>query len=82
MAIRFGQFAPRTGCELLVFLNTGLLDFLSRLCGGEREHLDSHQAHDFLSRLCGGEQSSIEMSLSSDFLSRLCGGEHAVRTFR
>ena len=56
-----------------------LLDFLSRLCGGEETSIQG-QAHGlFLSRLCGGEARNLPIAKPTHFLSRLCGGEARIR---
>ena len=52
-----------------------MLDFLSRLCGGEAFPLLKSQLFYFLSRLCGGEEQACEKYINAVFLSRLCGGE-------
>ncbi|AVV82467.1 hypothetical protein SPWS13_0643 [Shewanella putrefaciens] len=55
-----------------------LLDFLSRLCGGERFSLKPSASYLFLSRLCGGELAWLGDTYVTNFLSRLCGGERRL----
>ena len=52
-----------------------VIDFLSRLCGGEVVTLYQDRGNTFLSRLCGGEVFGKSCQSSGAFLSRLCGGE-------
>ena len=52
-----------------------VIDFLSRLCGGEGLSAAKLRRQDFLSRLCGGEGFSRADDVARQFLSRLCGGE-------
>jgi len=52
-----------------------IINFLSRLCGGEFKNTIYLSNVKFLSRLCGGESLAVEEMLYQLFLSRLCGGE-------
>ena len=52
-----------------------LIDFLSRLCGGEGVIQVNRPCAIFLSRLCGGEVICDKLMQVYNFLSRLCGGE-------
>ena len=52
-----------------------VLQFLSRLCGGEYVVLVTGVMGSFLSRLCGGELLHSLIGVVYMFLSRLCGGE-------
>ena len=53
-----------------------VINFLSRLYGGEHVNLIEKVAKYFLSRLYGGELESLDVQHCIDFLSRLYGGEH------
>ena len=52
-----------------------VINFLSRLCGGESAQIWHRHGLIFLSRLCGGESAGNVMEVGAFFLSRLCGGE-------
>ena len=56
------------------------VNFLSRLCGGERLLRNLRRRTRFLSRLCGGERFSAAADLCLGFLSRLCGGEQQLQS--
>ena len=51
------------------------LNFLSRLCGGQRLDGPYPLTIDFLSRLCGGQLTFKLLKCAVLFLSRLCGGQ-------
>ena len=52
-----------------------IMQFLSRLCGGEYKAPFEKTPSCFLSRLCGGESADSGFAVQTVFLSRLCGGE-------
>ena len=55
-----------------------VVNFLSRLCGGEGYLECDGKRLTFLSRLCGGEDFYAREIKSLTFLSRLCGGEGPI----